>query len=80
VQGRVSGVQDESVTVQLIDDRQTVLDQHTITVHNRYQVDDMPFRVELAIGQHVGLVTIRIRFEQLGLEETIPINLVGVAG
>lgn len=80
VQGRISGIVDEVITVQLLDDRQTVLDQQTITVHNGYRIDDLPFQVEVAIKNVVGLALIHITFEQLELEETIPINLVGVAG
>lgn len=80
VQGRVSGVRDEIITVKLIDDRQTILDQQTIAIHNPYLVDDLPFRAELAIHHFVGLAIIEVNFAQLGLEQTIAINLVGAAG
>jgi hypothetical protein len=80
VQGRVSGVFDETIIVKLMDDRQTIFDQHTITVHNPYHVDDMPFQVELAIHHTIGLAVVQVSFEQLAIEQTIAINLVGAAG
>lgn len=80
VQGRVSGFIDEVVTVQLLDDRQSILDQQTITVHNLNRIDDMPFRVELKINQWIGMAIVLVKFEQAGHEEIVPINLVRAAG
>jgi hypothetical protein len=80
VSGTASGVPDNILTVQLHDTENHLITEQTITIHNPYFVDVMPWSTEIATSGYSGPATISIHDEQGTVLETIQITMDTAAG
>lgn len=64
VEGRASGIESNSLTIELVDSNNTVVDTQLVPLNNPSVIDEVPWSAELNRGQATGSATIRISTTQ----------------
>jgi hypothetical protein len=60
VEGRASGIESDSMTIELIDSNNSIVDSQVVTLNNPAVIDEVPWSAELNRGQTTGSALLRI--------------------
>jgi hypothetical protein len=60
VMGTASGLEENTLLVELIDSAQTVLDSEAVTLAGRYPIDEIPWSAALMPGEYRGNAVLRV--------------------